>query len=242
MKKLTFLIVLFLFSLSLNSQITKGTKMLGIRVNFNQNKSDMTNEPNFSGVTSSTNKLTNFNTALNFGHFVANNVVIGLIAGYANTNQEMTQSGGRSIFQESYSSNERTDVVYAGIYSRYYKMFYDNRVGFFGHFQALYEVGTSLNKQTRLYDNTPYYYPDENGDIQGFSIGLSPGVVYFITKSIGLEVSFGNLGYTTRTETVEAEDQELGTYKNSGFNFSFSAATFNIGVNFYLSGKKNKTL
>ena len=99
-------------------------------------------------------------------------------------------------------------------------------------------MGSSLIKETYTQNNNLTEYPDKNGDIKGFSAFLSPGVVYFITRSIGLEASFGNIGYTSRTENIEEQGQKMATYKDSGLNFNFSATTFNIGINFYLNGKK----
>jgi hypothetical protein len=194
--------------------------------------------PNYSNITSINNKQTNFNGAVNVGHFIANNLLVGLIVGYASSNYETTQNGRQSIYQEIFYRNQKYNTAYAGVYSRLYKMLDGNKIGFFGNLQVVYQMGSSLVKETYTHNTNLKEHPDKNGDIRGFSAYLSPGVVYFITRSIGLEASFGYLGYSTSTETIEEQGQKLATYKDSGLNFNFSATTFDIGVNFYLSGKK----
>lgn len=238
MKKSIILLVLVSFCFSLKSQITKGTSMLGLRLNYYQNKSEDSNPTNYSNATTIINKQTNINSSFNFGHFVSSDLVVGLIVGYTSSNYEWTQNGGQSIYPETYYTNQKYNLAYAGIYSRMYKMLDGNRIGFFGNLQAVYEMGSSLVKQTQTTNNYVNEYPDKNGEIKGYSVNLSPGVVYFITKRIGLEASFGNIGYTSRTENVEEQGQKLATYKDSGLNINFSATTFNIGINFYLNGKK----
>jgi hypothetical protein len=239
MKKSIVLLVFVSFCFSLKSQITKGTEMLGLRINYNQNKSDQTDIPNYANISSINNKQTSFNGAVNVGHFISNNLVVGLIVGYASSNYETTQNGGRSIYAETYYRNQKYSTAYGGLYSRLYKMLDGNKIGFFGNLQATYEMGTSLVKETQTTSNYVNEYPDKNGDIKGFSAYLSPGVVYFITRSIGLEASFGYLGYRTSTETFETKGQEVATYKSSGLNFNFSVSTFNLGINFYLNSKKD---
>ncbi len=127
MKKTIALLILFTACLSLNSQITKGTSMLGLRINYYQNKSEDTNPLNYSNATTIINKQTNFNSSFNFGHFVSSDLVVGLIVGYSSSNYEWTQNGGQSIYPETYYTNQKYKIAYAGIYSRMYKMLDGNR-------------------------------------------------------------------------------------------------------------------
>lgn len=238
MKKIVLILFLVLSGFLLKSQISKGTKMIGTRVNYNQSKQD---NQSSNGDYKSLLSGRNFNLSLFGGYFIKDNFVAGLNFGYSDQYTESTTKQIAYPSGSSYESNEESDskIYSAGVYFRLYKMFSENKVGFFGNLNALYSFGNSTSHRTDFANGVMNNDNVSTGDITEYSITLSPGVVYFITKQIGLEASFGNLSFKSQTNETNASSGLTSTYNYNILNFNFSASTFNLGINFYFGGKKN---
>jgi hypothetical protein len=242
MKKLFLVLSLILSGLLLKSQTAKGTKMIGTSISYSQNKYDTQNTfTTTSSNANSINEQKQFIGTIGVGYFIANNLVVGLLAGYSYqlANYKNTSQSPGNIFE---NSNNTISTIYSiGAYGRIYKMMLENRVGFFANMNALYSFGNSDRRVYNLNNGSITNDQYGTGDITGYSIGLSPGVVYFITSNIGLEASFGSLSFKSQTENITYSKGNLDNSinKSNTLGFNFSAITFNIGINFYLSGNKN---
>jgi len=242
MKKLFLVLYFILSGLLLKSQIAKGTKMIGTSISYSQNKYDTQNT-----FTTSSSNANNINEQKQFigtvgvGYFIANNIVVGLLAGYTYQLADYTNKSQNPGYISESSNNSISSIYSIGAYGRIYKMMLENRIGFFANMNALYSFGNSDRKNYNLNNGSITNEQFGKGDITGFSIGLSPGVVYFITSTIGLEASFGNLSFKSQTENITYSEGNLenSINKSNTLGFNFSAITFNIGINFYLSSKKN---
>lgn len=235
MRRSGLILVLISFSLFLNAQIPKGTKMIGTRLNYNQYKSDNSTVGN-AGTTTNVNTNKGFSGLVNGGYFIKDNLVVGLVVGYGNQFSEYSNTTpGMNSTSNSNSSSSTTFSV--GLYGRIYKMMKDNKIGFFGNMDVLYSSGKSNTEY--VYSNNLYVNTQTSkGDITGYSLSLSPGVVYFITDRIGLEASYGNLSFRNQTTESTYNDGRTGTDIVNGINFNFSVSSLNVGVNFYFSDKK----
>jgi hypothetical protein len=72
------------------------------------------------------------------------------------------------------------------------------------------------------------------------TVGITPGILYFPTKKIGLEASLGNvLGYTSRKTTIETpsgNSTDKDEIKESKVNIlDLNSFAFTFGLNFYFN-------
>jgi hypothetical protein len=241
MKKLFLVLCLILSGLLLKSQIAKGTKMIGTSISYSQNKYDTQNTfTTTSSNANSINEQKQFIGTIGAGYFIANNLVVGILAGYSYQLADYTSQSQNPGYNSENTNSSISSIYSIGAYGRIYKMMLENRVGFFANINALYSFG---NSDRRVYNVNNGSITNEQygtGDITGYSISLSPGVVYFITSNIGLEASFGSLSFRSQTENITYSEGNIENSSNTSnlLGFNFSAVTFNVGINFYLSGKK----
>jgi hypothetical protein len=231
MKK-TILVFLVLFlCFRIFGQIEKGARLVGTSFNYSQDK----NTQNTSN-TSSINK--SINIEIRYGIFVTKRIAVGVLGGYGNSNSSSTSMLISYLNNPLLTSTSITNLYSAGIFSRGYKMFMNNKIGFFCQLDAVYLFGTSSDVQKITYQNTTTQSSGTTGNINGFTAGLHPGVTYFITDKIGLEVSFGNFYFNTQTQKNYDHGNKIGENKTSGLNLDFGLNTFYVGVNFYFGGRK----
>jgi len=209
--------------------------MVGTRINYYQNKA---NNQNYTSSSQSLNTNRTFNLFLNGGYFLKDNIALGILIGYSN---QFSENIEKSINSNSYENinNASTTIYSGGLYCRVYKMLAGNRIGFFGNLEALYSVGKSKSIYTNSSNGVIMIDQNGKGDITGYNVSLSPGVVFFITKSIGLEAAFGNLTFRSQTNESVSNSGATSTNTTNGLNFNFSASSFVLGINFYLSDKKD---
>ncbi len=120
--------------------------------------------------------------------------------------------------------DENTQNEYSvGPFIRLYKPI-GNRVAFFGQGSAYYSFGKSKYEST--YPNsTPSTTPYKE-----LGVNLSPGLVFFPTQTLGLEVTLGKAGYYSSKS--EPEDSE--PFKSRGFDVAFGLSNVSLGISLYL--------
>lgn len=234
MKKLILISGLLFLSFQVYSQTEKGTTMIGTRFNIYQNKQE---SESFLSSTNYAYTNKGFNIGLNGGYFIKNHLALGLFVSYAGQSTEnIDKSSNGDAFK---NTNTNDSKVYSlGLYARAYKMMLDNKIAFFGQFNATYSFGKSNSLYTQMTNGTVQSEQKTNGDISGISFGISPGVSYFINQRIGLEISFGNLSYSTQTTKTSSSGTQQFKNKTSGFNLNFTSSTLVLGINFYFTSKK----
>ena len=88
--------------------------------------------------------------------------------------------------------------------------------------------------------NAGFYNPNK-GTSTIFNVGLTPGIVYFITNKIGIETSIGLIGYSVQDYKNFIDDRQTGGGNTSAFNVNFSMSTLYLGLNFYFGGNKDES-
>jgi len=224
-KSVLFALLSFAFLCS-NAQTEQGKIFIGGQINFNSQK---TSNLDSVLVTDYSNK--GFQFIPNIGYFVANNFAIGINLDFGTSSSSQTY-----VSNSPYTStNSTTSVTYGGgVFARYYCKIADK---FFFVLNAGITYSTQPEKVTQS-SNDPnsvysYDYP-ANQNIQQHvtNITLAPGLTYFMTTKLGIQVNFGNLFYTNNTSknTTITRDNH-NNYQYSGVNLNSS--TFNVGLNYY---------
>ncbi len=72
----------------------------------------------------------------------------------------------------------------------------------------------------------------EEAKITAFGVHINPGLVYWATDAVCLEVTVGELSYMSETAKTGSGDSEVKTI-NSGFDLNFNPAYFSFGVGFH---------
>ncbi len=186
MKKLLFsLIAVTGFTLSSNAQTEKGTLALGGRINYSNEKYEYTN--------SSEGKYTSFNLTPQVHYFIKNDLALGLSVGYSQYKEDKDYIGKEFSIAPSVRK-------YYNLGSQF-KAFAEIAVPFyFGNEKDL----DNNNKVTT-----------KNYDENGFGIYLSPGVAFFASKNIAIELQLDGLYY--ESETREYSNNDTRKYKEFGF-------------------------
>ncbi|MFD2160917.1 hypothetical protein ACFSJU_00825 [Paradesertivirga mongoliensis] len=193
----TFLLASLFAAISLyaNSQ-TKGTNSVGFGVNLNNRDSE---QPNSSDKQSSHQYL------LNYGHFIKDNVKIGISGSY-----------GRQKF-ESLNSYSLTSELYGGglSYQKYYPLF-----------KKLYAyAGANAGYQysEEAYLNTPSAREIKTNI---YTVGASGGVAIFLSKHLALEAHLLNASALYS----KGKDVDNGAETTQqGFHLNSSGALNNFG-------------
>ncbi|MBP2833534.1 porin family protein [Aquimarina sp. U1-2] len=111
------------------------------------------------------------------GYFVDSNFVIGLRAGYVSESLENT------VIEDTFVEELDINTLEIGGFGRYYSTPAD-KFSFFGELAISY-----------LSTDTDFGTGDFKTD--GFGIGFSPGINYFLSPNIAIEAAWGALSYVT---------------------------------------------
>jgi hypothetical protein len=225
--KNAFFTLLFFFAItfSAQSQINKGTWLLGGDLSL--------------GSSSSTNSLVNapsnqsnyFNMTPRIGWFISNNLVIGLSPRYSSSFHKTTSNNAGNTTSTGYS---------IAPFVRYYKPL-NEKWAIFAEFDG---IGLNFSSSKYEGDNDPNVIENSS---QGYSLGIfvKPGVTYFISPKVGIEASLGSLGYgffhtKVKSKNNNQQPLEQETVNNSssgGINLGAALQNISLGIHIYLSGK-----
>lgn len=207
MKKLVTLAMLSAFALAANAQTEKGKIILGGSIGYSSSKY---NSNNIDG------KQTSFDLVPSVGYFVKDNLALGLGIGYS----EVTfTSNDRSEFL-LYQKN-KTDYFIVSPFIRHYVNISD-QFKFFGQLSVPMQWGNEKNDVSNG-NPTANYTPNSGYKTSSVGVSISPGMAYFPTKRIGIQLSVDGLSYfRNKSENKNQSSQPVN--KNN---------TFNIGTNFF---------
>ncbi|WP_164549859.1 outer membrane beta-barrel protein [Nonlabens ponticola] len=143
------------------------------------------------------------------GLAVSDDLVIGLGLGFTYNESE-----------SSSSFSQITNTSYARSYSfrPYVKKYFSLSENFALNIQGEVEYFIS-NQESNSF----------SADIDGFSIGLRPGISYSLNDAFALQAQVGSLGYATAN--IEPEFGEESTSSSFGFNLNMQQV--NIGVSYF---------
>jgi hypothetical protein len=230
MKKLIFLMALLAFAYTGNAQyIKEGRSMLG--ANFNYSHRLVQQLDTVHSQPKQMNKNNDISVGLNYGNMISDHVMLGASIGHQNVagNDEIVYANGNISTQKN-----TTRLFSAGLFARYYQQINASRFYVFGEGFTNFSLGAGDYKSTFISAGvaTDYNYSTLNTT---FKVGLTPGIAYFINKTIGLEASLGSISFSNTSNKMFNGKQQTrkttdGTF-NSDLNLRFSSLV--IGVMFY---------
>lgn len=149
-----------------------------------------------------------------FGYFIKNNLAIG---------SDFTYTRYKNLYNSNNGINNYNISNGIGVspFIRYYK-FIENKLAFFG--QA--NIG-AMHSHSHYTENTSN--PTSN-TIAG-NINLKPGLVYFISPKIGVELTFGGISYFYNHISFDNNSPEINS---QNFNFNLGLRSLAIGAYIYL--------
>jgi len=240
MKNTLLIIVALLVCFKSQAQLSKGRMMLSGSVNYSNNHSSRIDTG--LNATQPIDNSNSFNGILRYGYFVTNKIMVGVYGGYSHSdyNFKSVYFDGNNYINQT--SNNMSNNFSGGIFSRYYQMLGKSRFALFGQLSVGYSAGKQEQKTTSQYPGGSLNTTNSHGDMSSITAAFNPGIVFFITKNIAIETTFGSMGFSTqRTKNYNAGGGYNET-KNSTFNsnLGFNLSSLSWGVNFYFGGKKDK--
>jgi hypothetical protein len=204
-----------LLSLTGFAQNGKGKWLVGSVIDFNSR----TNSTTLNQANPVESKSTQVSVYPRVGYFLADRWAVGIAPGWSYNKQNGT---AETNINRTYS---------IAPFVRYYQPV-GEKLGIFG------ELGGISYTTTRADRNSTNGQMIQKSSFQNVNLGASvrPGVVYFITPKIGIETSFGSVGfgYFTGKSTSEMPGEKRET-KDSGFSAAVNLSyNFNLGVLVYL--------
>lgn len=241
MKKYIIILAAIHAAICVNAQLQEGGNMINANFSFSKAGNNFADTAYFQN--SKSNSSSNFSLALSYGHFVRTNKLLGVSFGYQNRNEVNKQYAAKgSANQTSSQASTKGETYNAGIFGRYYKWIYKDKLALFGHLAANYTfvyVNLSGNNSGAS-QPTSYYHTSEYSN--GFGLGIKPGITYFVTKNFAIETMFGSMDYSwlRRKQSVPTG---LSTYTTTNFNSSLklSLSSLVYGVSIYFGGPRQVT-
>jgi hypothetical protein len=216
MKKIIFTLLIGLMSASfVQAQLDQGTKYLG--GNFNLGFGSSSNK--VGSETTDGPKTFNFGITPTLGFFMQDNLMLGLGIGYSSSSMT-TKGDGVTEPDEQKVSTGMFDI---SPFVRYYMM-PTEKMGFFVN--AGFGVGFGKMKDEVTMGGTT---TTDEMKLSAFSVGVTPGVVFFISEKVAFEATFGGLIYSSSKATYTINDTDFED-KTSDFGLEINPANFTFGV------------
>ncbi|MET4105888.1 outer membrane beta-barrel protein [Hymenobacter sp. UYP22] len=220
---------LSILALSAEAQIAQGTKLLGGSVGYNRSTTTWNNSAAPVAQREYEQTSRSFNVSPQAGVFIADNLAAGVSIGYSS--QKTTTpyyNYSSSSNPEVYQQTARSNTFSVAPYLRYYYM-PTTAFGVFGHLSVNYNTSKSQTATTG---------PDQldnSGRSNGFGIGITPTLVFFPIEKLGLELSFGGIGYGRSTSKLDAtRTQAESKATSSSFGAGFGLNQLSLGASYYL--------
>lgn len=232
--KLLIMGVLCAVAFTANAQTEKGKNFINGSVGFSSSDKDFGTINGNSALSNYATKTKNFNIMPNFGHFVSNNLAIGLGIGYQNI-KTTNISSDFTISSINYSSQiSKQNSINFAPFIRYYINVVE-KFKFFGQFNPSigFGKGEYLNSQSyssgsQIINNSS----ESDYKFTTYGAAINPGFAFFPSKRWAIEFSFPLISYAK----IKPKDQGtnsvvLGTSED--FNFATSSFNPSIGFNFH---------
>ncbi|QIL38070.1 porin family protein [Pedobacter sp. HDW13] len=212
-KQLLTLVALCAIAMAVNAQTEKGDNLIGGSFSISSSK---TESPNYE-------KRNSYSINPRYAHFFSKNLAIGLTvsAGYSkNFNNNYDSNNNITSTRTSKQKN-----ISVGPVVRYYADITD-KLKIFGQFSGT--IGVVKTNQTNTF---PYYDYSPNTKYIQYNASINPGLAFFPTKKLGIEIGFSLLSYNKI-------DYDGPVTPNSWYEaeaFDFGLNTFNpfLGLNFH---------
>jgi hypothetical protein len=174
------------------------------------------------------------------GYFFTDNIGAGVMIGYNTDNTELTEVITATRTQ---ITTNKMGTFSIGLFGRYAQQLGDGDFYLYGDvgFGIGSGSGTTKTEDRQVIGtSTTLTITERDVKVSTTSIGITPGILYFPTKKIGLEASLGNvLGYTSRKTTIETPSGNATNkdeIKESKVNIlDLDSFAFTFGLNFYFN-------
>jgi hypothetical protein len=214
------------------TQIQKGNWILGGRANYYQNSNKLVDTVQITDY--NIYKGSNFSAYLNAGYFFTDNLAVGLFIGGSSGSSinEFSYANG-SYGTQKYHGESKSTGYSTGAFMRLYDLNKESKLRVFVQLDGFYDREERTDK-SRQDQNNSFYEKEVHSKNDRYGIGIAPGIVYLITKKIGLETTFGSVSYYHSINTQSSLGTKTGTTIGDGFSAGFSLSTLYVGVQFYL--------
>ena len=225
MKKITVLLVLLGWT-QLHAQENKGKWMINGNVNYLTYKDGYNDKPPYQ---SQQNIYKSASVGVNLGYFLTNNFALGLSTLYT-FDKIKSEYAGYPI--QTY--DQKNSTYSTGIFARYNQPINHSKFGFALQLDGNYGWKTGSQKQ---YDgqgsNTTHI------SSSGFSISLTPRIIYFINQKFSVETTLGNIQFRS-SKGVDSYYSSQKVRRNS-FDFNLNPfEVFGFGFTYYFGGKHSE--
>jgi hypothetical protein len=192
------------------------------------------NASNLNDIYLSNRKSFEFQISPNFGYFIRDNIAVGANLKFGLVDSTRVDEIPIDPAMPTILTGKSNSLSYGtGCFVRYYKKITDNFL-FFLNARASYTY-----KTTKLghYSNDPgYIYSAADPAIQevqakNISVGISPGLVYFMTPKLGIETTFSSIYYSnSSSKNISVNYDNYNNVNTFGFNFNIT--TFYLGLTY----------
>jgi hypothetical protein len=230
MKKLAFSLLflgIILQASHAQAQIPAGTKLLGGNFTFTSDKYSA-EDPNFSSPQkTATNKVWGLYINPSAGVFLADNLAAGFAVGFGTS--KSTQPYYDPTTFDKYVQVGKQKTVYASPFLRYYYLPTET-FGLYGQLSAGYsrQWGETESGSSNL-------FATKNSGHSVFT-SITPALVFFPVAKLGLELTFGSIGYD---RSVNKSNNSPATRFNrkeiqSSFRTNFGFNNLALGASYYI--------
>jgi hypothetical protein len=172
-----------------------------------------------------------YSVDLNAGYFIADDFAAGLLLRYENTREEINFTADN---KETFEQSAKNSVNIAPNIRNYF----GNRFKIFNQTSLAFICEKGLRRVT-VDDEVDKY----DSKTLGLSLGIQPGIAFFIDRAVSVEAYIELLGLETKVRETVKNDSEESRVVTSSIDFSISVLSLNLGLGFYLNelhGKKQR--
>ncbi|QNK61804.1 PorT family protein [Pedobacter sp. PAMC26386] len=215
MKKLLTLAMLCASAIAVNAQTEKGKVILGGTIGYSESKNENL-------LYNSTQ--TNLDLLPTAGYFVRDNLALGLGAGYSRYSLEQ-----KSAESDFYNVKTTTDYFMVSPFVRHYVNI-SEKFKFFSQLSVPMKWGNSKVVPKEGVADDTNTFKSKNTSI---GVSIEPGLAYFPTKKIGIQLSVNGLSYVWNKRVNKMNNSLDKGDKDNAFNLGTNFLAPRIGIQFH---------
>ncbi len=231
-KYLLLLIAIFIITITY-SQTEKGKLIIDGQFNiYGHSNSD------FNILSATDSNSFRFQIIPNFGYFIKDNFAIGVSLNIGVSNgMRFIEIPNQSPYNTTINSTAKSNSISygGGGFVRHYKKIVGNLL-FSLNGLASYTYQTTKLDYSNNIPNYHYSASDPaHQEIQAntFFVGISPGLIYFMTPKLGIETTFSSIYYSnSSSKNISLLDGNHKNANNYGFNLNITTFYFGFNYNF----------
>lgn len=196
--------------------------------NYNSNGINGTQGSTFLGIVNNiTGQVNNFNVSASAAYFVARNMSVGARFTYGNTGVDVGSADLMTLLQLENKHVKMESFIGAITYRAYLPLFNSKVFALFGEARLNGKIGYTKNYEQQERGKVGTY-----ADVYSVSLGLYPGMSFFVTDNIAVEISLPLLegGYEWNRQITGGERK---SNQSHGFvAFQPGILGLNLGITF----------